>query len=72
MRNLQRKYKHPLFFVMGALLLLCGSCQALDRWLFGASDYSIRQESDREVLDDENIYWDDIDYDIWYDEYEYE
>lgn len=62
-------------FLMVFGMLTLSSCTALDRWLFRASDYSIipsKNEDDSMTPRETDIFWDDWDYDIWYDENEYE
>lgn len=60
-------------FLFTLLILVCVSCETLDHWLFNASDYSIRDsKNDDDDLDEKDIYWDDVDYDIWFDENEYD
>ena len=50
-------------------MLLLASCATMDHWLYGASDYFINDDS----TDTENdLYWDDFEWDLWTDEYEYE
>ena len=45
-------------------------CETMDHWLFNASDYHIMEsKSDSE---DNTIYWDDFDYDIWDEDLEYD
>lgn len=68
-----------LFVVV--LLLLCSSCQSISNWLFDASDYHLfeskkvakeqEQQAEQEQIE-QSIFWDDSDFDIWYDENEYD
>lgn len=62
------------FVLMAFGMLSLSSCTALDRWLFRASDYSIfpSKNEDDSLSQEWDLYWDDWDYDIWYDENEYE
>lgn len=63
------------------ILLLCSSCQTISNWLFDASDYHVfeskkvekeqEQQPDQEPIE-QTILWDDSDFDIWYDENEYD
>lgn len=62
-----------------AILSLSGclsfsSCETMEHWLFGASDYSTFQtKNDAEnEMERTDQYWDDLDYDIWYEENEYD
>ena len=50
------------------------SCETMEHWLFDASDYSIfPSKNDAETeMDRMDQYWDDLDYDIWYEENEYD
>lgn len=52
-----------------AIVLTMSACETLDHWLYGASDYFIRTEADSLIYD---YYWDDVDLDLWYDDYEYD
>ena len=72
----KRNNSRLVFFVV----LLTGgglsfsSCEAMEHWLYNASDYSIitsknYPETDMNRMDQ---YWDDLDYDIWYEENEYD
>lgn len=45
-------------------------CETLDHWLFNASDYHLIESKSDE--DDNTIYWDDFDYDIWEEDLEYD
>ncbi|MCR4965514.1 MAG: hypothetical protein K6A41_07635 [Bacteroidales bacterium] len=49
--------------------LLFSSCATMDHWLYGASDYFISEE---ETDVESDHYWDDFEWDLWIDEYEYE
>lgn len=55
-------------------MLLSTSCQSLQNWLFNASDYKLigSKAEETEGTDEESIFWDDADFDIWFDENEYE
>ncbi len=66
--------KVSTLFLMVFGMLTLSSCAALDRWLFRASDYSIfpSKNEDENLIQEWDLYWDDWDYDIWYDENEYE
>ena len=46
----------------------------MEHWLFDASDYSVfHSKNDAETeMDRMDQYWDDLDYDIWYEENEYD
>ena len=50
------------------------SCEAMEHWLYNASDYSIiTSKNDTETdMNRMDQYWDDLDYDIWYEENEYD
>lgn len=63
-----------IFVILAALLFLTTSCESLEHWLFNASDYHlVKHKADTdETLDEQDLYWDGADYDIWYDEYEYD
>ncbi len=62
------------FILMVFGMMLLSSCTALDHWLFRASDYSIfpSKNEDDSMIQEWDQYWDDLDYDIWYEENEYE
>ena len=54
------------------VLFLLASCGSMENWLFNASDYHlINSRTDDESLEN-NLYWDDFDYDIWDEELEYD
>jgi len=61
--------KKASILLCAAAMLLLTSCATMDHWLYGASDYFI---SDEEVDTDSEHFWDDYEWDIWIDEYEYE
>ncbi|MBR4136058.1 MAG: hypothetical protein IKU03_06595 [Bacteroidales bacterium] len=61
--------KKILHIVCVALLFTLSSCATMDHWLYGASDYFIREDA---TTPDSDTYWDDFEWDIWMDEYEYE
>lgn len=63
-----------IIVILIALLFLTTSCESLEHWLFDASDYHlIERKSDVEdEFGEQDQYWYDVDYDIWYDEYEYD
>lgn len=53
------------------------SCASFNNWLFEASDYRMIEPKSKENEDDStenwnDIFWDDIDYDLWLEEAEYE
>lgn len=61
--------KRGLVIVCSLAMFLLTSCATMDHWLYGASDYFINEDS----TDTENdLYWDDFEWDIWTDEYEYD
>lgn len=60
--------KIVLFLVF--IVFLASSCETMDRWLFNASDYYLIES--KSESDDNTIYWDDFDYDIWEEELEYD
>lgn len=62
-----------IYACLFVLVLLSSSCQSIQNWLFDASDYHLfKQKYEDEILDEENIYWDDFDFDIWFEENEYD
>lgn len=67
LRNMKK-----IVFLLISLIFLATSCETFDHWLFNASDYHIvKSNNDVDVYDME-LYWDDLDADIWYDELEYD
>ena len=77
-KNSPRKRNNSglLFFavMLTGVGLSFASCEAMEHWLYDASDYSIfRSKNDTETdMNRMDQYWDDLDYDIWYDENEYD
>lgn len=61
--------KKILFLVWVAVMFLSSSCATMDHWLYGASDYFIRED---DTPTDSEIYWDDFDWDLGAEEYEYD
>ncbi|MCQ2284573.1 MAG: hypothetical protein MJZ57_06710 [Bacteroidales bacterium] len=63
-----------VLFLLLILALTCSSCETFEQWLFNASDYHLieSKNNNEEDFDWEDIYWDDADYEIWYDELEYD
>lgn len=73
--------KKITFLSIVMFLLLCSSCQTINNWLFDASDYhlfeskKVAKEQEQQPEQDQieqSIFWDDSDFDIWYDENEYD
>lgn len=67
----------PLLWLILFAATVClsfSSCETMEHWLFNASDYSIFQSKNDEETDIErqDQYMDDLDYDIWYEENEYD
>jgi len=61
------------------LLAICTcSCTTLNNWLFDASDYKLIQPRKDVVKDEQDndemkeIFWNDVDFEIWLEEEEYE
>lgn len=63
-----------LSILLMASSLSFSSCETMEHWLFDASDYSVfHSKNDAETeMDRMDQYWDDLDYDIWYEENEYD
>ena len=62
--------KKIVLLLVVVLLFLVSGCETMEHWLFNASDYHlIESKSD---MDDNTIYWDDFDYDIWDMDLEYD
>ncbi len=59
-----------VFFLLIALPFVLSGWETMDRWLFNASDYHLIES--KSESDDNTIYWDDFDYDIWEEELEYD
>ena len=67
----------PLLWLILFAATVClsfSSCETMEHWLFDASDYSVfHSKNDAETeMDRMDQYWDDLDYDIWYEENEYD
>lgn len=67
----------PLLWLLLFATTCClsfSSCETMEHWLFDASDYSvIPPKNDAETeIERQDQYWDDLDYDIWYEENEYD
>lgn len=63
-----------ILFLILTLSLFLTSCETMEHWLFNASDYHLiesKTEAEEDV-DEETIFWDDVDYDLWFDENEYD
>lgn len=61
---------NKIIFLLICFMFAVSGCETLDHWLFNASDYHIMEsKSDSE---DNTIYWDDFDYDIWDEDLEYD
>lgn len=59
-----------VFFLLITMPFVLSGCETLDHWLFNASDYHLIESKSDE--DDNTIYWDDFDYDIWEEDLEYD
>lgn len=78
-RNNTPRERNNVGFLIVVSLLMAGSlslasCETMEHWLFDASDYSlIPSKNDQETdMSRTDQYWDDLDYDIWYEENEYD